>query len=265
MLRASPDNVWIGRSALHDVVRMHAFRSIAGRDLAVVVGVDYDEAMAPVHAWAFEAKLFAGGISVLIMLMAGILSVNAVQGRNRKAAQDFDRTMLTATHSQLEVARSHADATAARLEATLQGMSDGVAMMDRQLRLVEWNRQFPDIAGVPREHVACRPADGGHPARAGEVRPVRPGRRGSRGGAAPGSAARRRRDRHGRTLASGRPHHRIAAPPAARWRLRHALCRRHAPARRSRTRCATPTRSPRRRPRRSRASSPSSATKSARR
>ena len=131
MLRASPDNVWIGRSALHNVVRMHAFRSIAGRDLAVVVGVDYDEAMAPVHAWAFEAKLFAGGISVLIMLMAGILSVNAVQGRNRKAAQDFDRTMLTATHSQLEVARSHADAAAARLEATLQGMSDGVAIMDR--------------------------------------------------------------------------------------------------------------------------------------
>ena len=28
-------------------------------------------------------------------------------------------------------------------------MSDGVAMMDRRLLLAEWNRQFPEIAGVP--------------------------------------------------------------------------------------------------------------------
>ena len=59
--------------------------------------------------------------------------------------------MLTSAYSQLDIAKAHADAKTAQLEATLDGMSDGVAMMDAQLCLVEWNRRFPEIAGVPRE------------------------------------------------------------------------------------------------------------------
>ena len=55
MLRTSPDGVWIGRSAMGGVLRLHAFRTLAGHDLAVVVGVDYDDALAPFHALAREA------------------------------------------------------------------------------------------------------------------------------------------------------------------------------------------------------------------
>jgi signal transduction histidine kinase/CheY-like chemotaxis protein len=73
------------------------------------------------------------------------------QTRRRQATLAYDRTMLAAANSQLEVAKAHADAKTAQLEATLDGMSDGVAMMDAQLCLVEWNRRFPDIAGVPRQ------------------------------------------------------------------------------------------------------------------
>ncbi len=150
-LRSSPNGTWIGRSTPRGIVRIHAFRSIPGRDLAVVVGVDYDAALALTRAWELEARLFAGGASVLIMGMAVMLMVGVAQGRRRQATMAFDRAMLTSANSQLEIAKAHADAKTAQLQATLEGMSDGVAMMDRHLRLVEWNRQFPEIAGVPRD------------------------------------------------------------------------------------------------------------------
>jgi len=38
---------------------------------------------------------------------------------------------------------------AKRLEAVLAGMSDGVMMLDADLRLVEWNAHFPEFTGIP--------------------------------------------------------------------------------------------------------------------
>ena len=35
------------------------------------------------------------------------------------------------------------------LEATLAGMTDGVAMIDANMLLVEWNPHFPELVGVP--------------------------------------------------------------------------------------------------------------------
>ncbi len=151
MLRATPDGTWIGRSSMGGVVRVQAFRRIPGRNLVVVVGVDYDEALAPFHAWQDEAELFAGCISLLILAMAGTLLLAATQSRRRQAKLAFDRARLSSANNQLERAKAHADAKTAQLEATLEGMSDGVAMMDAHYCLMEWNRQFPEIAGVPRQ------------------------------------------------------------------------------------------------------------------
>ncbi|HVC59355.1 MAG TPA: PAS-domain containing protein [Acetobacteraceae bacterium] len=148
-LAAAPNGTWTGPSAPDGVVRIHAFRRIAGRDLAVVVGIDLDGALAPSYGWANQAHLFAGCITLLILAMAGLLLLGAEQSRRRHAALAYDRTMLAAANAQLEVSKAHADAKTAQLEATLEGMSDGVAMMDAQFCLVEWNRHFPAIAGVP--------------------------------------------------------------------------------------------------------------------
>lgn len=150
-LRALPNGTWTGPSAPDGVVRVHAFDRIPGRDLALVVGVDMNEALAPSYAWDSQARLFAGCISLLILILAGMLVHSAAQTRRRQAALANERTMLAAANAQLEVAKARADAKTAQLEATLEGMSDGVAMMDAEFRLVEWNHRFPEIAGVPRE------------------------------------------------------------------------------------------------------------------
>ncbi|HEY1931173.1 MAG TPA: PAS-domain containing protein [Acetobacteraceae bacterium] len=151
-LEAAPDGTWIGRSAPDEVERIHAFRRIPGRDLAVVVGYDLADALAPVHAWAAQARLFAGCITILLLIMAFILIRGGEKSRQRQEMLAYDRTVLVAANAQLEFAKALADAKSAQLEATLNGMSDGVAMMDAQLCLVEWNRRFPELAGVP-EHI----------------------------------------------------------------------------------------------------------------
>ena len=149
-LEASPDGTWIGPSAPDGLVRFNAFRQIPGRDLAVAVGMDYDDALAPSYAWADQAHVFAGCISALIAAMAAILLVGQTQARRRQVALGYERTVLAAANAQLEVAKAHADAKTAQLQATLEGMSDGVAMMDARLCLVEWNKHFAEIAGVPQ-------------------------------------------------------------------------------------------------------------------
>ena len=45
--------------------------------------------------------------------------------------------------------RSHANVRS--LGATLTGMSDGIMMVDGDLRLMAWNRRFPEFTGVPAE------------------------------------------------------------------------------------------------------------------
>jgi len=151
-LEAAPNGTWIGHSAPDNVERVHAFQRIGGRGLDTVVGVDLKDALAPVKQWAAEARLFAGSITALIGILALILIRSAQKARQQRDMLARERTVLVTANEQLEVAKSLADAKTAQLEATLDGMSDGVAMMDAQLRLVEWNRLFPALAGVP-EHI----------------------------------------------------------------------------------------------------------------
>src|SRR5206468_10816074 len=89
------------------------------------------------------------GITLVLLVMAGLLLCNMRPSRRREQALGHDRTVLAAANEQLASAKTRADAKTAQLEATLAGMTDGVAMVDADLRLVEWNVRFPELAGVP--------------------------------------------------------------------------------------------------------------------
>jgi signal transduction histidine kinase/DNA-binding response OmpR family regulator len=150
-LQADPNSLWVGRSALDGTERVHAFRLVADRDLGVVVAVDQAEAMHATNAWETGALIFAVGVTVLLLSLAAIL-LHAIQAsRRRDAAHAHDRAVLAAANSQLELAKARADDKTAQIEATLAGMSDGVAMVDGHFQLVEWNPRFPELAGIPPE------------------------------------------------------------------------------------------------------------------
>lgn len=149
VLRGAASGIWVGPSPSDTVVRIHAFRTVPGRDLAVVVAMVEQTAMAPALQWQFQARLFAAGVTVLLLVIAGMTLRSARTAQRREAALAEDRAVLAAANAQLEVARAEAVAKTEQLEATLAGMTDGVAMIDGHMCLVEWNARFPEIAGIP--------------------------------------------------------------------------------------------------------------------
>ena len=119
-----------GCVGLDDVERMYAFATVPERGLKVVVGVDRDEAMRGAAAGRQNALMFASGITLLIALLALLLLRAQDAARRRHEALARERAIL---------------------EATLTGMSDGIMMVDADLRLMAWNQHFPEFTGVPPE------------------------------------------------------------------------------------------------------------------
>ena len=150
-IHEADSGIWTGPSAIDAVRRIHAFRHLPNRPLAVVVAMSEDEATRPVIAWRLQAGLSACCITALLTALALLLIRGNAIARLHAAAAAEDRAVLAASNAQLQVARAGSDAKAEQLEATLAGMSDGVSMIDAHLCLVEWNSKFPEIAGVPPE------------------------------------------------------------------------------------------------------------------
>ena len=150
-LRADPDGRWTGPSPMDGVQRIHAFRRVAGRGLAVVLGFDARSTMRSSHTFTKGALAFAGGITLIVLVMLGGLLWAMWAARRREEVLRRDRATLAGANAELEVARRRADAKTAQLEATLAGMTDGVSMLDADLRLVAWNALFPELTGVPRD------------------------------------------------------------------------------------------------------------------
>ncbi|HBK06686.1 MAG TPA: hypothetical protein DDZ81_12585 [Acetobacteraceae bacterium] len=150
-IQTSDSGIWTGPSANDAVRRIHAFRHLPGRKLAVIVAVDEVEALRPAAEFRRQAQIFAGCISVLLVALALVLVQGMRVVRRRDAATVEDRAVLAASNAQLEVARALAAAKAEQLEATLSGMTHGVSMVDAHMCLVEWNTRFVEIAGVPAE------------------------------------------------------------------------------------------------------------------
>jgi signal transduction histidine kinase/CheY-like chemotaxis protein len=149
-MQASPDSVWVGRTAKDSIERVHGFRQIPGQGLGVVVALDLADAMSATKIWAVDAYLFAGGITLLLLLLASTLIYAASAARRREAALDRERRILAGANAELALAKAHADARTELLQATIAGMSDGVAMTDGKMQLVAWNDRFPEIASVPK-------------------------------------------------------------------------------------------------------------------
>jgi signal transduction histidine kinase len=136
---AGQDGRWIGPSPPDGTEHIVAFRRVPGQNLVVVVGTTRAAATRQVAHWDHGAWIFGGGISLLLLVLAAaLLRLDRVM-RRREIMLDQERSSLAGKTAQLE--------------ATVAGMSDGVMMVDAELRLLAWNDRFPDCTGVPRDIV----------------------------------------------------------------------------------------------------------------
>lgn len=151
MLRGQ--GTWTGPSAPDGVLRVHAFRRLRDQELTVVIGIGQEEAMHAAGLWKANACLAGAAVSAILLLLAYLLlrEVRAARGREQRLSQD--RRTVERAYEDLAVAKTIAEAKTAQLETTLAGMSDGVMVLDSELRLSQWNDRFSDCTGVPRNLV----------------------------------------------------------------------------------------------------------------
>ena len=155
-IRDTDSGIWTASPAGNPIQRIDAFgrlrsRNLPSRGIVAVGAMNGDEEMRPAAARGQEARIFAGCTLALLIGLAVPLVHVARLARQREALMVQDQAVLAAANEQLEGARAMAAAKAEQLEVTLTGMSDGVSMVDRHFRLVEWNARFPEIAGVPAD------------------------------------------------------------------------------------------------------------------
>lgn len=145
---AADSGVWVGPSSVDAAMRIHAFRHLPGRDLAVIAGVSQSAALAPVELWARQTRAYAAGVSALSGIIAILVIGSLVSARRRAARAHIVQTNLAAANALAEVSRAQREAVTRRLTGTFAAVNDGLAIFDAHLNLLEWNALFPERTGV---------------------------------------------------------------------------------------------------------------------
>jgi signal transduction histidine kinase len=127
---ASQEGSSEGKSGFDNADKIYAFATVPDRQLKLAVGIDRAEVMRASAMWERNAWIFAGGVTLLVLLMTALLLREENATRRRHESLAHERAIL---------------------EATLTGMSDGIMMVDGDLRLMAWNQHFPEFTGVPAE------------------------------------------------------------------------------------------------------------------
>lgn len=145
---ASGERSWIGPTAPDGIVRIHGFYRLPDRNVSVVVGYERNAALLASNAWQRGAIVFALGITVFLLLVAGLMirDLRAARERERRLARG--RVEQERAYMELRAAKNVADAKTRQLEVIFAGMSDGVSLVDGNLRLIQWNARFCDLAGL---------------------------------------------------------------------------------------------------------------------
>ena len=83
------------------------------------------------------------------MLVITVLTLGGLRAERRRTLAERDhQTLLAAANALADVSRAEASAVERRLHATFAAVTDGVAIFDPHLNLVEWNAAFPERSGV---------------------------------------------------------------------------------------------------------------------
>jgi len=136
---------WLGASAMDDVQRLHAFHRVPKRDMAVIVAANWDEVMAPAASLAAGSHALALLASALVLVIGGVVLGGVYKLRdNKRQKRIFKRNKneLERLRGEEISLKARAALNAARLQAVLDGTTDGMALFDSGLRLVQWNHPF---------------------------------------------------------------------------------------------------------------------------
>ena len=142
---------WMGVIRQGGEERMCALRPVMDRPLEVVVCVDPRQELASHYSWQRSVRIFAGCITLFLLFIMAVLLRGLYAARRREVKMGRDRQVLEEANAREAAARAIAEEDAARLEAILSGISDGVSVVDGDMRLTQWNAHFSGYSGVPAD------------------------------------------------------------------------------------------------------------------
>ena len=142
---------WTGAIRQGGEERMCALRPVMDRPLAVVLCVDPQQELASHYAWQRSVRIFAACITLFVLFIMAILTRGLCAARRREAKMGRDRQVLEEANAREAAARAVAEEDAAQLEAILSGITDGVSVVDGDMRLTQWNAYFSVYSGVPAD------------------------------------------------------------------------------------------------------------------
>ncbi|MBS0639480.1 MAG: PAS-domain containing protein [Acetobacteraceae bacterium] len=151
-MQKTENGIWVGQSPIDGVQRMHAFYRVPDRDMTVLVAATESELMAPAELFATGARGVAVAATGTIVGAAVLIAwafyrfraTRRQQAIAKRHASELDR--LRQDESRLT---ERAQLQSVRLRALIDNTSDGIALLDPELRMVQWNQRFEQGIGVP--------------------------------------------------------------------------------------------------------------------
>jgi hypothetical protein len=160
LIGRSDSGVWTGISALDGTDRIHAFRRVPDRDLVLVVAASTAEVMAASNSMGAAAVSLGAVATALVLAIGGLVLWSLAtlkSGRRRQRAFERNRQELERLRAEEASNTAKAAINAARLQLVLTNGTDGIAILDAGLRLVQWNHPFRRWIG--REPARDMPLD----------------------------------------------------------------------------------------------------------
>jgi PAS domain-containing protein len=162
-LKTKPNGAWVGPSAPDGVERINGFHQVPGRDLAVVVAVDRQEALEQAETWAGWARGLAWAGTLVVLMAAALLLYGVWTYRTThrlRQTLDRERAVLGNTQAELTEVQSRLEMRTGQVQALFAGVDEGTLVTDADLRATEWNPRFPALFGsAPQDLQIGQPLD----------------------------------------------------------------------------------------------------------
>jgi PAS domain-containing protein len=150
-MKKGDTGIWRGLTAIDEVDRIHAYHRVGDRDLIVLVGAVTAQALAPAETLASGARTLASFGSGVVLVICGVMLWELFTLRARRRQQlAFERghKQVESALTDLSSTRMRAKLHAAQLQAVMNGSSDGIVLLDPDLRLVSWSHRFAAASGL---------------------------------------------------------------------------------------------------------------------
>jgi PAS domain-containing protein len=147
----SPTGTWAGTTPVDDVDRLHAFHRVGDRDMVVLIAAKMAEVMAPADDLAADTRGLAFVATALVLAIGCVVlwELYTIRGHARqKRRLDRSRGELERLRTEEAGNTARARLNAARLQVVVESTTDGIALFDSRLRLVQWNHPFLRGIGV---------------------------------------------------------------------------------------------------------------------